>query len=94
MAKKLDNLLEGILGKGGFRDASITSHAKSVKDLEDGIWALSDRCRVWRVSSPTVYIFLLPHYCLTFVWKMHFLASPYSSHPFRVIIREVFFAID
>ncbi|KAL9140612.1 hypothetical protein ABFS82_14G048600 [Erythranthe guttata] len=48
MAKKLDNLLEGIVGKGGFREASITSQANSVKELEDGIWALSDRCRVWK----------------------------------------------
>ncbi|KAI3461921.1 hypothetical protein Pfo_018584 [Paulownia fortunei] len=48
MAKKLDNLLEGIEGKGGFRDASITSQANSVIELEDGIWDLSDRCRIWR----------------------------------------------
>ncbi|KAK6145028.1 hypothetical protein DH2020_021848 [Rehmannia glutinosa] len=48
MAKKLDNLLEGIEGKGGFIDASITSQTKSVIELEDNIWALSSRCRRWR----------------------------------------------
>ncbi|XP_042040012.1 nuclear pore complex protein NUP214-like isoform X1 [Salvia splendens] len=48
MAKKLDNLLEGIEGKGGFKDASINSQAKYVTELEEGIWALSDKCRMWR----------------------------------------------
>ncbi|KAK4408611.1 Nuclear pore complex protein [Sesamum angolense] len=48
MARKLDKLLEGIEGKGGFRDASITSQTRSVVELEDCIWALSDRCRTWR----------------------------------------------
>ncbi|XP_020552303.1 nuclear pore complex protein NUP214 isoform X2 [Sesamum indicum] len=48
MARKLDKLLEGIEGKGGFRDASITSQTHSVVELEDCIWALSDRCRTWR----------------------------------------------
>lgn len=48
MAKKLDNLLEGIEGKGGFRDASITSQTKYVTELEEGIWALSDKCRMWK----------------------------------------------
>ncbi|KAL1565696.1 nuclear pore complex protein NUP214-like isoform X2 [Salvia divinorum] len=48
MAKKLDSLLEGIEGKGGFMDASITSQAKYVTELEEGIWALSDKCGMWR----------------------------------------------
>ncbi|KAH6765370.1 hypothetical protein C2S52_000196 [Perilla frutescens var. hirtella] len=48
MAKKLDNLLEGIEGNGGFRDASITSHTKYVSELEEGIWALSEKCRMWK----------------------------------------------
>ncbi|XP_047966903.1 nuclear pore complex protein NUP214 isoform X2 [Salvia hispanica] len=48
MAKKLDNLLEGIEGKGGFMDASINSQAKHVTELEEGIWALSDKCGMWR----------------------------------------------
>ncbi|KAK4441074.1 Nuclear pore complex protein [Sesamum alatum] len=48
MASKLDKLLEGIEGKGGFRDASITSQTHSVIELEDSIWALSDRCSTWR----------------------------------------------
>lgn len=52
MAKKLDNLLEGIEGKGGFMDASINSQAKYVTELEEGIWALSDKCGMWRVCSP------------------------------------------
>lgn len=64
MAKKLDNLLEGIEGKGGFRDASITSQTNSVIALEEGIWALSDRCRIWRVCSPSMYIFLITEYLL------------------------------
>lgn len=51
MARKLDNLLEGIERKGGFRDASITSQAKYVTDLEEGIWDLSDKCGMWRVCS-------------------------------------------
>ncbi|KAL8484343.1 hypothetical protein ACS0TY_026863 [Phlomoides rotata] len=48
MAKKLDILLEGIEGEGGFRDASITSQTNSLIDLEEGVWALSDRCRIQR----------------------------------------------
>ncbi|CAA0829036.1 Nuclear pore complex protein NUP214 [Striga hermonthica] len=48
MAKKLDILLEGIEGKGGFLDASITSQTKSVTELEDNIWTLSSKCRKWR----------------------------------------------
>ncbi|KAL6576648.1 hypothetical protein OROMI_010924 [Orobanche minor] len=48
MANKLDILLEGIEGKGGFLDASITSQTKSVMELEDGIWALSSRCKTWK----------------------------------------------
>ncbi|KAL6500068.1 hypothetical protein OROGR_027978 [Orobanche gracilis] len=47
MANKLDILLEGIEGKGGFLDASITSQTKSVMELEDGIWTLSSRCKTW-----------------------------------------------
>ncbi|KAL0436775.1 UNVERIFIED_CONTAM: Nuclear pore complex protein [Sesamum radiatum] len=47
MARKLDKLLEGIEGKGGFMDASITFQKQSVVELEDCIWALSDRCRTW-----------------------------------------------
>lgn len=49
MAIKLDNLLEGIEGKGGFRDASITSQETYVVEMEEGIWALSDKCRMWKV---------------------------------------------
>lgn len=56
MAKKLDNLLEGIEGKGGFRDASITSQTKYVTELEEGIWALSDKCGMWRVCSLSVFL--------------------------------------
>lgn len=52
MAKKLDNLLESIEGKGGFRDASITFQTKYVAELEEGICALFDKCRMWRVCSP------------------------------------------
>ncbi|KAG8371782.1 hypothetical protein BUALT_Bualt13G0124000 [Buddleja alternifolia] len=48
MARKLDNLLEDIEEKGGFRDLSITSQANFVIELEDGIWCLSDRCRMLR----------------------------------------------
>ncbi|XP_057781176.1 nuclear pore complex protein NUP214 [Salvia miltiorrhiza] len=48
MTKTLDNLLEGIEGKGGFRDASITSQTEYVTELEEGIWALSDKCGMWR----------------------------------------------
>lgn len=54
MAKKLDNLFEGIEGKGGFRDASITSQTKYVTELEEGIWALSDKCGMWRVCSTSL----------------------------------------
>lgn len=50
MARKLDDLLEGIEGEGGFMDASIASQENSVITLEKGIQALSDRCRLWRVS--------------------------------------------
>ncbi|KAL2557114.1 Nuclear pore complex protein [Forsythia ovata] len=48
MANKLNNLLEGIEGKGGFKDASVASQEKAVMELEDGIWALSDRCSMWK----------------------------------------------
>nr|GME14484.1 nuclear pore complex protein NUP214 [Ipomoea batatas]GME21289.1 nuclear pore complex protein NUP214 [Ipomoea batatas] len=48
MARKLDDLLEGIEGEGGFMDASIASQESSVITLEKGIQALSDRCRLWR----------------------------------------------
>ncbi|XP_022884649.1 nuclear pore complex protein NUP214 isoform X2 [Olea europaea var. sylvestris] len=48
MANKLNNLLEGIEGKGGFKDASVASQENAVKELEDGIWALSSRCRTWK----------------------------------------------
>ncbi|XP_073276105.1 nuclear pore complex protein NUP214-like isoform X2 [Primulina huaijiensis] len=47
MAKKLDILLQGIEGKGGFTDASINSKKKLVRELEDTMWALSSRCRMW-----------------------------------------------
>lgn len=59
MAKKLDNLLESIAGKGGFRDASITFQTKYVAELEEGICALSGKCRMWRVCSPYKYIILI-----------------------------------
>ncbi|KAL0369970.1 UNVERIFIED_CONTAM: hypothetical protein Sangu_0315100 [Sesamum angustifolium] len=58
MARKLDKLLEGIEGKGGFRDASITSQTHSVVELEDCIWALSDRCRTWRVCFPSMFLLI------------------------------------
>lgn len=48
MTNKLNNLLEGIEGKGGFKDASVTSQEKAVMELEDGIWALSGKCRTWK----------------------------------------------
>ncbi|XP_019155600.1 PREDICTED: nuclear pore complex protein NUP214 isoform X2 [Ipomoea nil] len=48
MARKLDDLLEGIEGEGGFMNASIASQKNSVINLEKGIQALSDRCRLWR----------------------------------------------
>lgn len=51
MVKKLDILLQGIEGKGGFTDASINSQKELVRELEDTMWALSSRCRMWRVSS-------------------------------------------
>lgn len=56
MAKKLDSLLEGIERKGGFRDASITSQTRYVTDLEEGIWALSDKCGMWRVCFPFSFL--------------------------------------
>ncbi|XP_073144106.1 nuclear pore complex protein NUP214 [Henckelia pumila] len=48
MAKKLDILLQGIEEKGGFTDASMNSKKKLVRELEDTMWALSSRCRMWR----------------------------------------------
>lgn len=50
MARKLDSLLEGIEGEGGFRDASIRAHRSSVLALEEGIESVSEKCRIWRVS--------------------------------------------
>nr|XP_016501123.1 PREDICTED: nuclear pore complex protein NUP214-like isoform X2 [Nicotiana tabacum] len=48
MARKLDSLLEGIEGEGGFRDASINAHRSSVLALEEGIESVSEKCRIWR----------------------------------------------
>ncbi|XP_027770395.1 nuclear pore complex protein NUP214 isoform X5 [Solanum pennellii] len=48
MARKLDDLLEGIEGEGGFRDASIRAHSSSVLALEEGIESVSEKCRIWR----------------------------------------------
>uniref|UniRef100_A0A3Q7EWX0 Uncharacterized protein n=1 Tax=Solanum lycopersicum TaxID=4081 RepID=A0A3Q7EWX0_SOLLC len=48
MARKLDDLLEGIEGEGGFRDASIRAHNSSVLALEEGIESVSEKCRIWR----------------------------------------------
>ncbi|CAI9768668.1 unnamed protein product [Fraxinus pennsylvanica] len=48
MANKLNNLLEGIEGKGGFKDASVAAQEKAVMELEHGIWALSGKCRTWK----------------------------------------------
>ncbi|KAJ8574010.1 hypothetical protein K7X08_010521 [Anisodus acutangulus] len=48
MARKLDSLLEGIEGEGGFRDASIRAHMSSVLALEEGIESVSEKCRIWR----------------------------------------------
>ncbi|OIT39707.1 nuclear pore complex protein nup214 [Nicotiana attenuata] len=48
MARKLDGLLEGIEGEGGFRDASIRAHRSSVLALEEGIESVSEKCRIWR----------------------------------------------
>nr|XP_033515570.1 nuclear pore complex protein NUP214 isoform X5 [Nicotiana tomentosiformis] len=48
MARKLDSLLEGIEGEGGFRDASIRAHRSSVLALEEGIESVSEKCRIWR----------------------------------------------
>ncbi|XP_059281673.1 nuclear pore complex protein NUP214 isoform X2 [Lycium ferocissimum] len=48
MARKLDSLLEGIEGEGGFRDASIRAHRSSVLALEEGIENVSEKCRIWR----------------------------------------------
>ncbi|XP_006363606.1 nuclear pore complex protein NUP214 isoform X2 [Solanum tuberosum] len=48
MARKLDGLLEGIEGEGGFRDASIRAHSSSVLALEEGIESVSEKCRIWR----------------------------------------------
>lgn len=70
MAKKLDILLEDIEGEGGFRDASITSQTNSLMELEEGVWALSDRCRIQRVCSIC---------CLIFVVSLCLLALPYND---------------
>uniref|UniRef100_A0A3Q7EWX9 Nuclear pore complex protein NUP214 n=1 Tax=Solanum lycopersicum TaxID=4081 RepID=A0A3Q7EWX9_SOLLC len=48
MARKLDDLLEGIEGEGGFRDASIRAQSSSVLALEEGIESVSEKCRIWR----------------------------------------------
>lgn len=48
MARKMDSLLEAIEGASGFRDASTTSQEDSVAALEEGLWAISERCRMWR----------------------------------------------
>ncbi|XP_027072146.2 nuclear pore complex protein NUP214 [Coffea arabica] len=48
MARKMDSLLEAIGGAGGFRDASTTSQEDSVVALEEGLWTISERCRMWR----------------------------------------------
>ncbi|KAM7522789.1 hypothetical protein LguiA_012691 [Lonicera macranthoides] len=48
MAKELDMLLECIEGVGGFKDTSIALQKSSVVALEEGIWTLSERCRMWR----------------------------------------------
>ena len=50
MARKMDSLLEAIGGAGGFRDASTTSQEDSVVALEEGLWTISERCRMWSVS--------------------------------------------
>ncbi|CAN4124342.1 unnamed protein product [Withania somnifera] len=48
MARKLDSLLEGIEGEGGFIYASIRAHTSSVLALEEGIESVSEKCRIWR----------------------------------------------
>lgn len=48
MARKMDSLLEAIGGAGGFRDASTTSQEDSVVALEEGLWTISEKCRMWR----------------------------------------------
>ncbi|XP_069149411.1 nuclear pore complex protein NUP214 isoform X3 [Solanum lycopersicum] len=48
MARKLDDLLKGIEGEGGFRDASIRAQSSSVLALEEGIESVSEKCRIWR----------------------------------------------
>lgn len=55
MARKLDDLLEGIEGEGGFMDASIASQENSVVTLEKGMQAISDRSRLWKVSLNFMY---------------------------------------
>lgn len=58
MAKQMDRLLEGIERTGGFKDASVTYLKKSVETLEEGLWNLSERCTMWRVSSLDFLMFL------------------------------------
>ncbi|CAH9051123.1 unnamed protein product [Cuscuta europaea] len=48
MTRELDDLLQEIEGDGGFLDACITSQESSVITLEEGIQALSEKCRMWR----------------------------------------------
>ncbi|VFQ60005.1 unnamed protein product [Cuscuta campestris] len=61
MTRKLDGLLQDIKGEGGFMDASISSQESSVVTLEEGIHALSSKCRTWRgiVSEQNEEIHLL-----------------------------------
>lgn len=50
MTNQMDRLLEGIEKMGGFKDASIAVQKKSVEKLEEGLWNLSEKCTMWRVS--------------------------------------------
>lgn len=86
MANKLNNLLEGIEGKGGFKDASVASQENAVKELEDGIWALSSRCRTWKVRPLFYTLGLISHVlvnlraCVFLSFASYFPSTLFSFH--------------
>ncbi|EPS63590.1 hypothetical protein M569_11201, partial [Genlisea aurea] len=53
MMRALDGLLEDIEVKDGFIDSSISSQISPVMELEESMWALSERCRIYKVCSYT-----------------------------------------